>query len=221
MISAKGISKAFQKNLILSNIELTASSGKAVVIVGKNGAGKSTLLSILAGYLKPDAGNVDTGGHTVAFCPHSDDLFEELTVRDNILFWQRARGADSNQNAVNLTQLLEVDTYQQKRVGHLSAGMKKCVALVCALAGNPTVLILDEPFTGLDIFYKNALLKAFETLLAQGICIIYTSHATDETAGVNSDVYTLSGGCLSYAGTSESLREKGSGMMEHLLSKLA
>ncbi|MCL2250052.1 MAG: ATP-binding cassette domain-containing protein [Oscillospiraceae bacterium] len=53
----------------------------------KNGAGKSTLLSILAGYLKPDAGSVDTGGHTVAFCPHGDDLFEELTVRDNILFW--------------------------------------------------------------------------------------------------------------------------------------
>ena len=220
MITAMGICKSYRKKLILSDINLEIKSGKSAVIVGKNGAGKSTLLSILAGYLKPDAGHVETHGKKVAFCPHGDDLFEDLTVRDNLAFWKNARGADLNADILNLAKLLEVDTYEHKRVRHLSAGMKKSVALICALTGNPAVLILDEPFTALDIFYKSALLQTLEELLKLGICIIYTSHSADEIMGVNSDIYALSGGGLRYVGLRDDLLDIDGNIMTHLLEKL-
>ena len=220
MITATGICKSYRKNLILNNINIEVSGSKSAVIVGKSGAGKSTLLGVLAGYLKPDAGKVNLHGKKVAFCPQTDDLFEELTVRDNLNFWKNARGADFNQETLSLAQSLEIPSYEHKRVSFLSAGMKKSVALICALSGSPRVLILDEPFTALDIFYKNALLQTLEELLKSGLCIIYTSHSADEIMGINSDIYTLSGGSLTYAGIRDDLLNINENIMKHLLDRL-
>lgn len=187
--------KLYKGKTVLDNVDLSLSAGKSAVIVGRNGAGKSTLLSILAGYLRPDSGVVS--GEKTAFCPQFDDLFEDLTVRDNYLFWSKARGASLG---VDYAEILGVNEYWNKRVKHLSGGMKKSVAIICALTGNEKVLILDEPFASLDIFYKKQLLTVFEQLLGRGISVIYSSHNIDEIMGLNSDIYTLSNGRLSHLG---------------------
>ena len=196
MIRATNIFKSYGKNTILSDISLTVSVGESVVIIGRNGAGKSTFLSILAGHLKLDSGNVQTSGHGVAFCPQQDNLFEELSVRDNLLFWARAKGSASVPEAMDFCALLGVNEYMDKRVRHLSGGMKKCVAILCALSGGADVLILDEPFSGLDIVYKDVLLRAFDELKQMGKCIIYTSHNIDEITGLDNRIYALAGGEL-------------------------
>ena len=198
MITAKNISKSYGGKSVLNDIDFAAAGGESVVIVGRNGAGKSTFLSILAGYLKPDSGCVEAAGGGVAFCPQQDNLFEELSVRDNLLFWERAKGRPVGSNIEELVRVLGINEYAKKKVRHLSGGMKKSVAIVCALSGGADVLILDEPFSGLDIFYKDELLKALEELRRSGKCIIYTSHNIDEIMGLDSKIYTLSGGKLAH-----------------------
>ena len=205
MITATGISKSFGGKPVLEGVNFSASSGESAVIVGRNGSGKSTLLSILAGYLRPDEGAVSMLCGSAAFCPQDDNLFEDLTVRDNILFWKRARGSFQDPNAPDLIHLLGVGAYLGKRVRHLSGGMKKSAAIVCALTNNSPVFILDEPFSGLDIFYKNAILGALASLKSMGKCIIYTSHNIDEITGLGSSIYALSGGRLTHMGTRDTV----------------
>ena len=196
MIIAKGISKSYGRQMVLSDINLSVSAGESVVIMGRNGIGKSTLLSILAGFLKPDYGSVSSGGKTIAFCPQDDNLFDELTVRDNLKFWSAVSGG-ANEISRHFAHILGVDDFARKKISQLSEGMKKCTALCCALCGDPDLLILDEPFAGLDIFHKNALLSAFTQLKAGGKCILYSSHAIDEIIGLDSQIYTLANASLS------------------------
>ena len=196
MLSALGVSKAYKKRVILSNINFSIASGESAVIVGRNGAGKSTMLSIFAGFLKPDAGSVGLNGAYAAFCPQDDRLFEELSVKDNLKFWT-AMTNGSNAWVQKLSGILGVDTFMNKRITQLSGGMKKSVAICCALSGDPAALILDEPFSGLDIFHKNALIKAFAELKSAGKSIIFSSHSIDEIVGLESKIYTLANGQLS------------------------
>ena len=196
MLSATNITKSYKNHKILDNIDLTAAVGESIVIIGRNGAGKSTFLSILAGYLSADSGTVELDGCGVAFCPQHDSLFEELSVRDNLLFWARAKGSSAEPESMDYTALLGVADYMHKKVRHLSGGMKKCVAILCALSGGADVLILDEPFSGLDIVYKDILLQAFDELKTLGKCIIYTSHNIDEITGLDSRIYAISNGKL-------------------------
>jgi len=206
LIEAVDISKSYKGKSVLDSVNFSLLTGESAVIVGRNGAGKSTFLSILAGYLRPECGQVSIDKKNAAFCPQDDNLFDELTVKDNLLFWARAcesSGSFNNEPAPNLAELFEVETYIHKKVRHLSGGMKKCVAIICALSNNADVLILDEPFSGLDIFYKNTLLSAFRRLKASGKCIIYTSHNLDEIMGLDNKVYTLTNGKLTYMDTLE------------------
>lgn len=221
LITANNISKSYSGTQILHDVNFSALDGESAVIIGRNGSGKSTLLSILAGYLKPDAGTVATHGANPAFCPQHDNLFDELTVRDNLLFWAKASGG-AHQNVSNLSELLGADSYAHKRISELSGGMKKSVAILCAMTNNSPTLILDEPFAGLDIFYKNTLLKALDHLKGLGKCIIYTSHNTDEIAGLESKIYTLANAKLTYAGMREDLFEQNihANSLENLLQKL-
>ena len=196
MIIAKDISKSYGRQIVLDNVDFSISAGESAVVVGRNGTGKSTLLSILAGFLRPDSGSVSTNGKFVAFCPQDDRLFEELTVRDNLNFWQAA-SVGSNALARHFAGILGIDTFARKKISQLSGGMKKSTAICCALSGDPGALILDEPFSGLDIFHKNALLTAFGQLKAAGKCILYSSHSIDEIVGLDSEIYTLADGRLS------------------------
>ena len=196
MIIASGISKSYGNQIVLSDISFSISPGESAVIIGRNGIGKSTLLTILAGFLRPDSGSVYCNARALAFCPQEDNLFEELTVQDNLKFWSAACGG-SNDLSRRFAHILGIEAFARKKVSKLSVGMKKCAALSCALCGDPRVLILDEPFAGLDIFHKNILIAAFAELITEGKSILYSSHSIDEIVGLGSQIYTLSNAALS------------------------
>ena len=193
LITATNISKAYGKQQILNNINFSLNAGSSAVILGRNGVGKSTFLSILAGYLKPGGGTV-ISYDKIGFVPQNDNLFETLTVKDNLAFWSAASGGTNKTN--NLLELFNIANYENKKVIHLSGGMKKSLAICCALIHQPNILIMDEPFTGLDIFYKQELILSLNKLLNMGKGIIYTSHNTDEIKALNSHIYLLKDGEL-------------------------
>jgi len=205
VLKAKNISKSYSKSkVILKDITFSLDKGKAAVIIGRNGAGKSTFLSILAGFLIPDTGEVITETAKIGFVPQDDNLFLELSVQDNLSFWAKA----ANGTNTDLVDIFEIDKYKKQKVKNLSGGMKKSVAICCALTNNPDVLILDEPFVGLDIYYKNELIKMLVKLKEMGKSIIYTSHNIDEMLGLAGELYTLSDGELKLIGDAEHMADK-------------
>jgi len=205
MIEIKNISKSYKNRLILDDISLSFHEEDIVVIVGRNGAGKSTLLSILAGFVKADKGTASINKKEVGFIPQADSLFEDLTVKDNINFWANI---SNTKNSHDLIKLFGIDEYLKKKVRELSGGMKKRVAICTALLHDPKIIIMDEPFSGLDMFYKNELLQMIAKLKEMGKCIIYTSHNTDEIFALESKHYVISNKKVYPIESKEELYEK-------------
>ena len=202
-VTISKLRQSYKKNTILADISASFDTGNSYVILGRNGVGKSTLLTLLAGLSKPESGSIDTVG-VIGFVPQHDMLFETLSVKDNLQFWLRANKQSWETIAPYVT-MFGIDTYLKKRISKLSGGMKKAVAICCGLSHAPDILIMDEPFAGLDVVYKETLLQLVSELKAQGKTIIYTSHSVDEIIGTDSHIYALANGQLTSKGMSDDI----------------
>ncbi|WRS28778.1 ABC transporter ATP-binding protein [Oscillospiraceae bacterium MB08-C2-2] len=207
-------------------MELSVGQREIACIVGPNGSGKSTLLSILAGLLRPDSGRVLFGGkplkpigsgRQIGFVPQKDSLFEELTVADNLAFWSAAAKVSLREALArpSVTQL-ELKPMLKKRVGALSGGMRQRISLAVGLLANPTLLILDEPFAGLDLFFKRQLITHLTELRKDGVTILYTSHNADEIAALCDRVFLLMNGKIALTRTLDTLPSSAQALNQYI-----
>lgn len=181
-----GIRKRYGKKEVLRGINLELKAGSCVGILGSNGSGKSTLLSILGGVLRADAGQFlycgrdflqdDTfRSETVGYLPQGNPLFEELSAEDNLLLWY---GKKALREALSegLPMLLGINAFLKIRVSKLSGGMKRRLAMACAVAANPRILLLDEPSAAVDLLCREQIYSYLERYKARGGSIILTTH---------------------------------------------
>ena len=185
MIEVARISKRYGKRVILEDISFQVKSGERVAIVGKNGSGKTTLLQIMAGVTRADAGEIRYFGENAAksstfrkycgYVPQDNPLLEELSVKDNLRLWS---GVNDMWKTV-VAQFHLTDIMGQK-VEKLSGGMKRRVSIACALLQNPPILILDEPTTALDIYYKDSILQWMDDYNKKNGIILMTTHEEKE-----------------------------------------
>jgi molybdate transport system ATP-binding protein len=152
------------------DLSLTVDKGRIMVLMGENGAGKSTTLNILAGLLNPDAGSIRLNGspifdaesgtetpaeeRRIGYVFQRSAVFPHMTVRENIAFGLRAQHCDPGTIPVRVSRWLDnldINDLGEVRASHLSGGQKQRVALARALATEPALLMLDEPFAGLDL----------------------------------------------------------------------
>lgn len=178
MIQVQNVCFAYGKRRILDNLSFDASPGECVVFAGSNGAGKSTALSLIAQVLRPTGGTVTVNGR-VGLVPQGTALFEDMSVRDNLSFFARLAGVP-----VPAALPFGVERYGKTRVSKLSGGMKKQVDIVCALLGEPEIVLLDEPCAGLDVVYREELLTLIQNLKSEGRTVIYVSHDPVEFAPI-------------------------------------
>lgn len=178
--------------MILEDINFCAECGERIGIVGRNGCGKSTLMRILAGIMKPDEGEILYFGHQAAgkrkvfqkycgYVPQENPLMEELSVKDNLKLW----GSKSGQEKNKLIELLQLEEMMHTPVEKLSGGMKRRVSIACALVNLPPVILLDEPTTALDLYYKDSIHQWMKTYQKMNGIIIMTTH--DEQEILNCD----------------------------------
>ena len=185
-IQAVNITSVYGKKRVLCGVNLSAEAGQCVGIVGTNGCGKSTLLNILSGLRKADSGEIYFDGNKaqgrqpfiqyVGYVPQENNLIPELSVMDNLRLWYSDTGALRQSIEQGFLNMLGIGSMCRMNAGKLSGGMKKRVSIGCALAGNPPVLILDEPDAALDLPGKAEIRRYLGMYKQMGGTILIATH---------------------------------------------
>jgi ABC-2 type transport system ATP-binding protein len=180
VINVKEVSKVFNKNKILEDINLSIEKGEILAVLGPSGSGKSVLIKLLIGFLKPTKGNI-TRNESIGFSMQDNSLYNNLTLKQNLNYFADLNHVPNKKEKINsILEKLSLTGYKNILAANLSGGTKKRADIACALLTNPKILILDEPFVGLDTFLVKELTKRLKTLQEQGITIILSSHLLNQ-----------------------------------------
>ncbi len=190
LVLVRDLEKSFNGEKILEGISLEVKRGEVVGLVGPNGTGKSTLVKILAGVERTDSGEVSVRGN-LSIVYQEDYLLPWKRLRDNLCLWAKFRGRDCE--PLEVSKRLGIEEFLEKYPKEVSGGTRRKAAIARALLINFDVLILDEPFTGLDQASKESLLSIITELANSGKAVLVVSHQLEELFRVADRVYVLGG----------------------------
>ena len=204
-IDLKNVEFSYDKRKIIDNVSLHIKEGTTTAIVGPSGSGKTTLLSILAGILKPDAGEFYYKDRDlikdkalrrslVGLVPQTNPLMEELSAWDNLLLWYD-KAVLLKALTDGVPAMLGVNEFLKIRVSRMSVGMKKRLSIACAVASSPRILLMDEPSAALDFVCKENIHNYISRFKESGGSVILVTHDESDIDLCNRH-YILKGGRL-------------------------
>ena len=203
LLEATGLRRAYGRRQVLRDIDLTVSAGEAVAVAGPNGAGKTTLLRVLAGLARPDRGEVRLDGRplrrdapevrrAVGLVSHQTLLYDDLTLHENLTFAARLYGLPTPAGAARAAlDEAGLGARADESPRRLSRGLAQRAAIARALLHRPRVLLLDEPFTGLDAAASERLRAELMARREQGLGIVLVTHQLAEAWEVASRIAVL------------------------------
>ena len=207
VVQTENLCRSFGPRTAVEGVSVSVAAGESLVIFGPNGAGKTTLLRLIAGLLKPTSGQALVDGaalsqrrevrRRVGIISHHTLLYDALTPRENVAFAARLYGmkdvAASTEHALGRMEMLDrADT----PVRSLSRGMKQRVSIARATVHSPSVILADEPFTGLDVLGASALAKLLNDLRAGGAALVLVTHNIDEGLRMATHAAVMNRGCI-------------------------
>jgi ABC-2 type transport system ATP-binding protein len=208
------ISKAFGARTALDGVSLEVKAGEAVLLVGRNGAGKTTLLRIATGFLDADAGDVTIDGISIAdraraqsrlgYLPEHAPAPPELSVRDHLATRARLKGIAERDAVDKAMAAADITGEANRRIGTLSKGFRQRVGLADALLGEPPLLVLDEPTSGMDPIQTKEL-RTHLVEAAKQRAVLVSSHAVADLEGLAARIAVLREGTLVAVDTPENL----------------
>ncbi|MBF6555310.1 MAG: ATP-binding cassette domain-containing protein [Acidimicrobiales bacterium] len=224
-IVAAGVRKAFDETTVLDGVDLTVAEGTIFALLGPNGAGKTTMVRILSTLITPDAGQVCVAGHDVAREPDAvrgligvtgqfsalDDL---CTGLENMRLMADLNHLGSSAGRSRVSELLDrfgLADAAHKPVTTYSGGMRRRLDLAMTLVGNPRVIFLDEPTTGLDPGSRRMMWDSIRELVAGGVTILLTTQYLDEADELADRIAVLDRGRIVAEGTADELKRRVSG----------
>jgi len=222
MLVAKGLRKRYRSREVVRDFGLTLDAGEVVGLLGPNGAGKTTCFYMIVGLVPADDGEIVLDGRDitaepmytrarlgVGYLPQEPSVFRKLTVADNIrLVLELREDLDARNRQRELEKLLD-----ELQIGHvadqigasLSGGERRRVEIARALAANPRLMLLDEPFAGVDPISVGEIQRIVEHLKHRGIGVLITDHNVRETLGICDRAYILSDGGVLAQGAPDAL----------------
>lgn len=218
-LSLRSLVKTYHGRRVVASASLSVKSGQVVGLLGPNGAGKTTTFYMAVGLIQPDDGRVyldeeditdypmyKRARRGVGYLPQETSIFRKLTVRQNVLaileFLPIPR-QEQEQRADQLLEELGIDRLKTQKASVLSGGERRRLEISRALATNPSFILLDEPFAGVDPLAVIDIKKIVEHLKGRGIGILISDHNVRETLGVCDYAYILNGGEVIEAGPPE------------------
>ncbi|MDK2564505.1 ATP-binding cassette domain-containing protein [Romboutsia sedimentorum] len=209
-LEVKGLKKSFSGNEVLHGISFSVESGKALGLLGRNGAGKTTTIRILMDVFKADCGEILIDGkkfeprnYQIGYLPEERGLYPKKKVTEQIVYLAQLRGVsakDAKENTKVWLKKLGIEEYANRTLDSLSKGNQQKVQLAQTLVCNPEIVILDEPFSGLDPVNAQILKDTVRELISQNKLVIFSSHQMsyveefcEEIAIVNKGEVVLSG----------------------------
>ena len=206
LIRVAGLVRVFGAQRVLDGVDLDVAAGEAVALLGPNGAGKTTLLKIVATLLRPTRGTATIAGHdcvreaeavraVLGVVSHGAHIYEDLTARENLAFWARLRGCPADSDTLlRLLAEVELERHAGARVRTFSAGMRRRLALARLALTSPRVLLLDEPFAGLDQRARKWLEGRLETFKAGGGALLMATHSFGRELGISDRLAIMASG---------------------------
>ena len=210
ILATDGLCKSYRRRRVVQGVSLTVHPGEIVGLLGPNGAGKTTSFRMVVGMVQPDDGAVYLGGKDVTKMPmyrrarrglgylaQESSVFRRMTAIDNILSFLEARGVPRRERvdlAEGLLEELQLTRLRNSLAETMSGGEKRRLEIARALATNPQVLLLDEPFAGVDPITVEEVQKILRDLTQRGIAILITDHAVTETLRISDRAYIISQG---------------------------
>ncbi|GAA0978159.1 ATP-binding cassette domain-containing protein [Acrocarpospora macrocephala] len=217
MLDITGLRKTFQEKVALDGVSFAVRPGEMFGFVGANGAGKTTTMRIVMGVLSPDAGQVSWQGRPLGFAerrrfgymPEERGLYQKMKVGEQIDYFGRLHGLSQADAAKATTELVERLGLTERRgdtVEALSLGNQQRVQLAVALVHDPEVLVLDEPFSGLDPLAVDALAEVLQERARGGVPVIFSSHQLELVERLCDSIGIISAGRMVASGTVDELR---------------
>lgn len=207
LLEARGLGRRYGRTLVFAAVDLTLRPGEVLLLLGPNGAGKSTLLRLLAGLARPARGTVTLRGVPVAearrrvgYLAHASHLYDDLTVDENLAFAAQLFGGISGAQLEAAVELVGLLPYRDRPVRQLSRGLTQRVALARATLHDPDLLLLDEPYTGLDQAGAADLTARLRARAAAGRGVVLVGHDPAEGWDAVTRLAILARGGLAHDG---------------------
>ncbi len=218
-IEARGLVKRFDGTLAVNGVDLTIAEGAIYGILGPNGAGKTTTLRMLVGIIDPDSGTRRVLGHdrphdiarSIGYLPEERGLYPSMNAVEAIAFIGALRGLPLAQGRKRGREMLEAHGLghaANRQIRQLSKGMAQQVQLLGTLVHQPRLVILDEPFSGLDAINQGRLEMMIRDLAAQGTTVIFSTHVIAHAERMCEGVAIIAGGKVSFAGPVDEARDR-------------
>jgi len=215
-VSLNAVSKSYGSETVVSDVSFDIQAGECVVLVGHNGAGKTTLMKLMLGLTRPTTGSVEVLGENPAFSsavaqhrnlgylPESVALYEAMSGREILAFFARLKSVAISE-CDRLLDVVGLTDAANRRVGTYSKGMRQRLGLAQAMLGNPRLLFLDEPTTGLDPGLRHQFYELIEDLHKSGATSLISSHALSEVEARANRFIIMKSGVMIASGTLDEL----------------
>ncbi len=224
MLEFDGLYKTYGTNQVLQGVGFTVAPGQMFGFCGSNGAGKTTTMRIAMGLVRPDAGEVRWAGapvdedvrRRIGYMPEERGLYPKMKVGEQLTYFARLHGmaaVHAGRAAAEWADRLGLGERRGERVEKLSLGNQQRVQLAAALVSEPDVLILDEPFSGLDPVGVDSLAEALLSQARDGVPVVFSSHQLDLVERLCDSVGILARGRMVATGTVDELRRRDTGRL--------
>jgi lipopolysaccharide export system ATP-binding protein len=215
------IAKSYRRRKVVADVSVAVEQGEVVGLLGPNGAGKTTSFYMIVGLITPDSGRVmldeeditdlamyERARRGISYLPQEPSVFRKLTVEENLMAILETLPISGRERRERRDQLIEglgLETVRRSKGYMLSGGERRRVEIARSLVINPSFLLLDEPFSGIDPIQVLELQRIISELKRQGIGILVTDHNVRETLAVTDRAYIINAGKIFRAGTPEAL----------------
>jgi len=205
-VKLNNICKSYNDRLVVNNVSFAVAQGEIFGLIGPNGAGKTTTIRMMMDITKPESGEISILGESlngntknrIGYLPEERGLYRKITVLKSLVYMASLKGIGNRAartRAENLLQRVDMLPHQGKRIEELSRGMGQIIQFLTTIIHDPQLLILDEPFAGLDPVNTNLLKEIILELRSQGKAIILSTHMMNEVEALCDRILMINKGC--------------------------